>query len=60
MAKIKFNRKLNLFSNQVNKKMQDEILNEIIFIEISENPAIELSVYAVQAEILKNLKPYGW
>jgi hypothetical protein len=40
--------------------MQDEILNEIIFIEISNNPATELSIYAVQAEILKNLKPNGW
>jgi hypothetical protein len=40
--------------------MQDEILNEIIFIEISENPAIELYIYAIQAEILMNLKPLGW
>lgn len=40
--------------------MKDEILNEIIFIELTENPAQELAIYAVQAEILKNFKPFGW
>lgn len=40
--------------------MRDEILSELCFIEILASPSEDLKVYAVQAELLKAMKPYGW
>jgi hypothetical protein len=40
--------------------MEDEILKEILFVEITENPAQELVMYVVQCKILKSLRPLGW
>jgi hypothetical protein len=40
--------------------MEDEILKEILFAEITENPARDLEIYIIQCNILKSLKPNGW